>query len=56
MGVAIGVGIVVGLGLLALRAANVLILLFLAILLASALEPFVGWLRSRLPLGRGPRR
>jgi predicted PurR-regulated permease PerM len=53
MGVALGVGIVLGLGFFALRAANVLILLFLAILLASALEPFVGWIRSRVPLGRG---
>jgi predicted PurR-regulated permease PerM len=53
MGLALGVGIVLGLAFFALRAANVLILLFLAILLASALEPFVGWLRSRLPLGRG---
>jgi predicted PurR-regulated permease PerM len=53
MGVALGVGIVVALGLLAVRSANVLILLFLAILLASALEPFVGWVRSHVPLGRG---
>jgi predicted PurR-regulated permease PerM len=53
MGVALGVGIVVGLGLLALRSVTVLILLFLSILLASALEPFVGWVRNHAPLGRG---
>ena len=53
MGAALGVGIVFGIASFALRAVNVLILLFLAILLASALEPFVGWLRSRVPLGRG---
>ena len=29
-----------------------LLLLFVAVLLASALEPIVGWLRERLPLGR----
>jgi predicted PurR-regulated permease PerM len=30
----------------------VLLLLFVSILLASALEPMVGWLRQRLPIGR----
>jgi len=53
MGVALGVGIVAVLGILALRATDVLILTFLAILLASGLEPFVGWLRSRRALA-GP--
>ena len=53
MGLAIGVAIVVGLIALAVAAGGVLLLLFVAILLASALEPIVGPIRDRLPLGRG---
>ena len=53
MGLAIGVAIVVGLIALAVAAGGVLLLLFVAILLASALEPIVGLLRGRLPIGRG---
>lgn len=53
MGVAVGVGIVFVLAFLALRSANVLILVFASVLLASALEPFVGWVRGKVPLGRG---
>jgi predicted PurR-regulated permease PerM len=53
MGLALGVAIVVGLIALAAAAGGVLVLLFVAILLASALEPIVGFLRSRLPIGRG---
>lgn len=37
---------------LGIAAGSVLLLLFLAILLASALEPMVGALRSRLPRAR----
>jgi predicted PurR-regulated permease PerM len=33
-------------------AGSVLLLIFVSVLLASALEPIVGWLRDRLPLGR----
>ena len=33
-------------------AARVFLLVFLSILLASALEPLIGWLRERLPSGR----
>ena len=51
-GLALGVGFVFLLAQLFGRAGDVLLLLFVAILLAAALEPFVGWLRSRLPLGR----
>ena len=40
-------------GTLFLAAGNVLLLLFLSILLASALEPMVGSIRSRVGLGRG---
>jgi predicted PurR-regulated permease PerM len=53
-GLAVGIGIVAGIVALAAAAANVLLLLFLSILLAAGLEPFIGWLRARLPLGRGP--
>jgi predicted PurR-regulated permease PerM len=53
MGLAVGVAIVVGLIGLAVAAGGVLILLFVAILLASALEPMVGVIRARVPLGRG---
>jgi predicted PurR-regulated permease PerM len=53
MGLAVGVALVVGLIALGVAAASVLLLLFLAILLGSALEPFVGGIRDRLPLGRG---
>ena len=52
IGLAIGVAIVVGLIALGFAAGNVLLLLFLSVLLASALEPIVDWLRQRLPLGR----
>ena len=53
MGLAIGVAIIAGLLLLFVAAGSVLVLLFVAILLASALEPIVGFLRDRLPVGRG---
>ncbi|HET7677046.1 MAG TPA: AI-2E family transporter [Candidatus Limnocylindrales bacterium] len=55
-----GLGLAVGFGLVLLfvgglyLAGRVLVLVFVAVLLAAALEPIVGWLRGRLPLGRGP--
>ncbi len=52
MGLAIGVLVVVGLVQLGFAAGHVLLLLFLSILLASALEPMIGWLREHLPLSR----
>jgi predicted PurR-regulated permease PerM len=52
-GLALGAAAVVGVLLLANAAAQVLLLIFIAILLASALEPVVLALRGRLPLGRG---
>jgi predicted PurR-regulated permease PerM len=52
MGFAIGVLLIYGLIQLGIAAGSVLLLLFMAILLAAALEPIVGWLRERLPLGR----
>lgn len=53
MGLAAGVALVVGLVALGVAAAHVVLLLFIAILLGSALEPFVGQIRDRLPVGRG---
>ena len=52
MGLAAGALLVFGLIQLGIAAANVLLLLFLSVLLASALEPMIGWLRERLPLSR----
>jgi predicted PurR-regulated permease PerM len=52
-GLALGAAIVIGMIALGAAAAGVLLLLFVAILLASALEPMVGLIRDRLPLGRG---
>ena len=52
MGLAAGALIVFGLIQLGIAAANVLLLLFLSVLLASALEPMIGWLREHLPLSR----
>jgi predicted PurR-regulated permease PerM len=48
-GAAMVVGLVAGIAL----AWRVVILVFLAVLLGSALEPLVGWLRGRLPIHRG---
>lgn len=52
IGLATGVAIVVGLIALGIAAGGVLLLVFVSVLLASALAPIVGWLRDRLPLGR----
>jgi predicted PurR-regulated permease PerM len=53
MGLAIGVAIVAGIIGLAIAAGGVLVLVFVSVLLASALEPIVGILHDRLPIGRG---
>ncbi len=54
VGLAGGAALIVGLLLLIIQASGVLLLVFVAVLLASALEPIIGWIRARLPLGRGP--
>jgi predicted PurR-regulated permease PerM len=54
MGLAAGIALVLGLASVAVAARGVLLLVFVAILLASALEPFVGWIRGHVGLGRGP--
>jgi predicted PurR-regulated permease PerM len=51
-GLALGVGLVVVIATLATRAGGVLLLAFLAVLLAAGLEPFIGWLRSHVPIPR----
>ena len=51
-GFAVGVGLVMVLAFLAIAARDVLFLVFLAILLGAGLEPVIGWLRARLPVGR----
>ena len=53
IGLAVGVVMVAAFVIVAQRASGVLLLVFLAILLASGLEPFVAWIRGHLPLGRG---
>ena len=52
MGLALGALLVYGLIQLGIAARNVLLLLFVSILLASALEPMIGFLRERLRIGR----
>ncbi|HEY3524091.1 MAG TPA: AI-2E family transporter [Candidatus Limnocylindrales bacterium] len=53
VGLAVGVALVIGALALAGAAGRVLLLVFIAVLLASGLEPLIGWLRTRLPIPRG---
>jgi predicted PurR-regulated permease PerM len=53
-GLAIGVGLVALIAWVAASSLHVIVLTFIAILLAAALEPFVGWMRSHTPIPRGP--
>ena len=53
MALALGALIVIGLVQVGIAAGGVLLLVFVAILLAAGLEPVVGWLRDRLPIPRG---
>jgi predicted PurR-regulated permease PerM len=48
MGLALGVALVYALVLIGIAAARVFLLVFVAVLLASALEPGLGWLRARV--------
>ena len=50
IGLALGVILVYALVLVGIAAARVFLLVFIAVLLASALEPMLGWLRERLPI------
>jgi predicted PurR-regulated permease PerM len=51
-GLALGFAIVAGCIAVGFAAGGVLVVVFLSIVLAAALEPMVSWLRSRLPVGR----
>jgi predicted PurR-regulated permease PerM len=53
-GLAIGVGLVGLIAGLAASSLNVILLAFIAILLAAALEPFIAWMRAHTPVPRGP--
>jgi predicted PurR-regulated permease PerM len=52
-GLAVGFLIVAALFLVGLAAWNVLVLVFVAVILAAGLEPVIAWLRGHLPIGRG---
>ena len=53
-GLALGVALVAGMLVIGLAAINVLVLVFVAVILASGLQPFIAWLRGHVPIGRGP--
>ena len=53
-GLAVGVVCVAVIVLIGVAARNVLILMLMAVILASGLQPFVAWIRGHLPIGRGP--
>lgn len=53
IGFALGLLLVLALGLALANAARVAVLIFVALVLASGLEPSTHWLRNRLPIGRG---
>jgi predicted PurR-regulated permease PerM len=53
-GLAVGVAIVAAIVLVGVAASNVLVLVFVAVILASGLQPFIAWIRGHLAIGRGP--
>ncbi|HEX2626328.1 MAG TPA: AI-2E family transporter [Candidatus Limnocylindrales bacterium] len=53
IGLAIGVLFVLILSALVISTRDVVLLVFIAVLLGAALEPVVGAIRSRIPIGRG---
>jgi predicted PurR-regulated permease PerM len=52
-GFSLGVALIAGLILFAWAAGPVLVLMFVAVILAAGLQPIVAWLRSWLHIGRG---
>ena len=52
-GIAIGVAMVLGLAVLGAAAGRVLLLVLVAVLLASALEPLIDWIRGHVAVRRG---
>jgi predicted PurR-regulated permease PerM len=53
VGLAIGVALVAGVLGLAWATSTVLLFVFVAVILASGLQPIIAWLRGRLHIGRG---
>ena len=53
-GFTVGVIVIVTLAWALMRASNVIVLVVISVLLASGLEPAIGWLRSRTGLPRAP--
>ena len=53
-GVTIGAALVIGVIALAVAAGKVVVLVFVAVILASGLRPVIGWIRGHSPIGRGP--
>jgi predicted PurR-regulated permease PerM len=53
-GLAVGVALVAAVVLVGVAASNVLVLVFVAVILASGLQPFIAWIRGHLAIGRGP--
>ena len=53
-GLAMGVALVAAVILVGIAAINVLVLVFIAMLLASGLQPVIAWIRGHGPVGRGP--
>ena len=52
-GLTLGAGMVLAILALAWAAGSVLVLMFVAVILASGLQPIVAWLRTHIPIGRG---
>ena len=52
-GLALGAGLVFGALAVAWAAGSVLLLMFIAVILASGLQPIIGWIRTHIPIGRG---
>jgi len=53
-GLAAGVVIVAAVVMIGVAARNILVLMFIAVILASGLQPVIAWLRAHIPIGRGP--
>jgi predicted PurR-regulated permease PerM len=53
-GLTVGVLFVAALVLVGYAARNVLVLMLIAVILASGLQPVIAWLRGHVPIGRGP--
>jgi predicted PurR-regulated permease PerM len=52
-GFAVGIVIVAAVVLVGVAASNVLVLVFVAVILASGLQPVIAWIRGHVPIGRG---